>query len=68
MALYYSDESLKEWFIQEYKATGKRLDIGKSCVRFKKLENLPLDLIGKAVSKTSVEDYIQIYKKVKSIK
>jgi hypothetical protein len=38
-------------FRKEYKATGKRLDMGKSCVRFKKVDDLALDLIGKAVAK-----------------
>lgn len=59
----YSDNKLEEWFTKEYKATGKRMDIGKSCVRFRKLENLPLELIGKAVAKTSKDEFIDLYEK-----
>jgi len=71
MALYmnniYSDKEVGEWFVNSYKATGKRLDMGKSCVRFKKIEDLPLELIGEAVSKTSMDKMITIYEKGKGI-
>ncbi|MQA00352.1 MAG: DUF1801 domain-containing protein [Dehalococcoidia bacterium] len=64
MSLYlmgiYSDES-SEWFEREYRATGKKLDKGKSCVRFKHLDDLPLDLVGDAIARTSVEDFIAQY-------
>ena len=42
-------------------ASGKKLDMGKSCVRFKKLEDLPLDLIGRAIARTSVDEFIGMY-------
>jgi hypothetical protein len=65
MAVYlmsiYQDPALLEWFTAAYKATGKKLDMGKSCVRFTKLENLPLDVIGQAFAKVSVGDYIARY-------
>ena len=71
MALYlnniYSDPKLSKWFIEEYKKSGNKLDMGKSCVRFKKLENLPLDLIAKVVAHTSVDQFIQFYKHAKKI-
>ncbi len=71
MALYmnniYSDEKLKTWFVSEFTKAGKRLDMGKSCVRFRKLDNLPLDIIGKTVAHTSVEEFIKIYKHAKKI-
>jgi len=67
MAVYlssiYGDPKLKSWFEKEYKKTGKKMDIGKSCVRFKKIEDLPVELVGKAVSKMSVDEYIQMYEK-----
>jgi hypothetical protein len=47
-------------FRKAYKATGKRLDMGKSCVRFKKVEDLPLDVIGKAVAKWPMKKFISI--------
>ena len=65
MALYlnnvYSDEPTREWFTSAYAASGKRLDMGKSCVRFKRLEDLPLDVVGQAIARTSVEDFLASY-------
>ncbi|NNC80987.1 MAG: DUF1801 domain-containing protein [Acidimicrobiales bacterium] len=65
MAVYlsnvYADPEITEWFLDAYKATGKKLDMGKSCVRFKKLENLPLEVIGEAIAHTSLEDFVELY-------
>ena len=65
MALYlmcvYSHQESRAWFEERYKASGKRLDMGKSCVRFRRLEDLPLDLIAETIAGTSVEDYIEFY-------
>jgi hypothetical protein len=65
MALYlmnvYGDPETEKWFKAKYKASGKRLDMGKSCVRFKSLDDLPLDLIGEAISRTSVDEFIKRY-------
>jgi hypothetical protein len=61
----YSDPKLSAWFQEAYAATGKKLDMGKSCVRFKSLEALPVRLIGEAVSKLSVDEYIARYEEVK---
>ena len=47
-------------FREEYQATGKRLDMGKCCVRFRKLEDLPLDVIGKAVARYPMKKWIEI--------
>lgn len=69
MAVYltsvYADPDLEAWFRAEYEATGKKMDMGKSCVRFKKIENLPVDLIGEAVAKLSLDDFLETYRKVK---
>ena len=66
MALYltnvYGDGSLEAWFRERYKATGKRLDMGKSCVRFRKLDDLPLDLVGETIGKTPIDEFLEIYK------
>lgn len=65
MAVYltavYADEEARDEFLEAYRASGKKLDMGKSCVRFTKLENLPLDLIGKVIRAYPVDDYIGIY-------
>lgn len=69
MAVYlhsiYGDPELAEWFRAEYEATGKKPDIGKSCVRFKKIENLPVDLIGQAISKVDLDRFLEIYRQHK---
>lgn len=53
----YGDETIANWFRASWLATGKKLDMGKACIRFKKLEDLPLDLIGKVIARVSVKDY-----------
>lgn len=65
MAVYligiYADEKLSKAFEESYKATGKRMDIGRSCVRFKKIDDLPLFLVGKAIAAVSADDVIRYY-------
>jgi hypothetical protein len=62
MALYlcsvYGDPATRDWFCKEFKASGKKLDMGKSCVRFKKLDDLPLAVIGRLIARTPVKAYI----------
>jgi hypothetical protein len=57
----YGHKETEEWFVKAYKESGKKLDMGKSCVRFKKLEDLPLDVIGQAIARVSVDKYIKAY-------
>ena len=57
----YAHNELREKFISDYKKIGKIIDIGKSCVRFKKLEDLPIELIGKVISAFDVDKFIHIY-------
>ena len=58
----YADEELLDWFVNEYPKHSKRkLDMGKSCIRFKKIDDIPYDLIGELAGKMSVEDWIGIY-------
>ena len=59
----YSDKKTLAWFTKAYKASGKRLDMGKSCVRFRKLEDLPLDVIGEAVARMPPEKLIAAHEK-----
>jgi uncharacterized protein YdhG (YjbR/CyaY superfamily) len=63
--IYISEETMKK-FETEYKATGKRFDVGKSCVRFKKLDDLPLDLIGKTISSLKANELIKITEEAQS--
>lgn len=57
----YIDKDQEKWFAEAYKATGKKMDMGKSCVRFTKLEELPLELIGEAVGKLSKDEFIKLH-------
>jgi len=56
--IYMSDDARLE-FEAAYKATGKRLDVGKSCVRFRKLDDLPLELIGQCIAAEEVESFVR---------
>ena len=61
----YANKDLYDWFVSEYlKYSKKKLDMGKSCVRFKKIEDIPFELIGQLVQKTSVESWINTYEAV----
>ena len=58
----YADPKLFEWFTAEYpKHIKTKLDMGKSCIRFKKPEQIPYDLIGELASKLSAQDWIEMY-------
>lgn len=57
----YSNPEISDWFIQQWKLSGKKLDMGKSCVRFKKIEDVPLALIGQVIAKVPVKELIREY-------
>ena len=58
----YSDPILYEWFVTEYpKHSKKKLDIGKSCVRFKNPDEIPYKLIGELMRKMSAQEWINLY-------
>lgn len=60
----YSNPDLHDWFVNEYPKHSKRkLDMGKSCIRFKKLDEIPFKLIGELMTKVTVEQWIDIYEK-----
>ena len=65
MSLYlnnvYGDRETERWFKERYAASGKRLSMGKSCVRFTKLEDLPLDVIGETIARADVDRYLAHY-------
>jgi len=69
MALYmfclYVDEKDRAQFQKEYKASGKKLDMGKSCIRFKKPEDLALDVIGRFIARVPVKKHIEVYEKAR---
>jgi uncharacterized protein YdhG (YjbR/CyaY superfamily) len=55
----YIDEEAQQTFEEAYRATGKRYDVGKSCVRFRDLSDLPLPLIGESIASLSVKEFIR---------
>ena len=58
----YAKPELHDWFVNEYpKHCKRKLDMGKSCIRFKKLDEIPFDLIGELSTKLSVDEWIKIY-------
>lgn len=58
----YADPALLNWFVEEYpKHTSAKLDMGKSCIRFKKIDQIPYALIGELASKMTVENWIEAY-------
>ena len=69
IALYhmgiYAEPELLNWFVEEFPKHSKRkLDMGKSCIRFKKAEEIPFDLIAELVKKISPKDWISLYEKL----
>jgi hypothetical protein len=60
----YADPMLMDWFVKEYeKASTAKLDMGKSCIRFKKPNDSPFELMGKLAKKMTVKDWISLYEK-----
>ncbi len=64
MAVYlsgvYADEGHREEFLDKYRETGKRLDMGKSCVRFRRIDDLPVELIGETIAAVDVGSFIEM--------
>ncbi len=60
----YAEKEVYDWFVEEYpKHCKRKLDMGKSCIRFKKIEDIPYDLIAELCTKMTVQDWISIYEK-----
>ena len=70
MAVYlsgvYADDERRDAFLSDYRATGKRLDMGKSCVRFRRIDDLPVELIGESIGAIDVETFIELYEASRS--
>lgn len=68
IALYhmgiYADKSLHDWFVDEYpKFVKSKLDMGKSCIRFKKPQDIPFELIAELAKQMSPTDWVTLYEK-----
>lgn len=60
----YGSEELTSRFREQWEATGKKLDMGKGCVRFKRLEDVPLDVIAETIRSVPVDEFIAIYEQI----
>jgi hypothetical protein len=65
MSLYlnsvYGDPDTEAWFRQAFAATGRRLDMGKSCVRFRRIADLPLEVIGQTIARADLDPFVARY-------
>lgn len=60
----YADPKLLKWFVSEYpKHTRQKLDMGKSCIRFRKMDDIPYKLIGQLMKKMTVKDWVDMYER-----
>ena len=58
----FADKNVLEWFMNEYPKHSKtKLDMDRGCIRFKKIDQIPYELIGQLASKMTVKDWINIY-------
>ena len=62
MGIYGSDDA---WFRERWQATGHKLHMGKSCVRFRRLDDVPLDVVGEAIERISVDDLIAAHERAR---
>jgi hypothetical protein len=58
----YGDPKKKQWVAAEFKKRGKKFDMGKSCLHFKTLDDLPLDVVGEVIASTPMEAYVAHYR------
>jgi hypothetical protein len=60
----YANKELYDWFVAEYPNHAKyKLDMGKSCIRFKKVDDIPYELVGELMQKMTVDDWVNLYEK-----
>ncbi len=70
MAIYllgvYGDEGTRQWLRERWAASGKKLDMGKSCLRFTELDDLALDVLGEAIARLPLDEFIALYERSRS--
>lgn len=64
----YQDDGRRDAFLDAYRSTGKRLDVGQSCVRFRKLEDVPFEVIGDAIAAVPVDEFVAVAEAARSKK
>jgi uncharacterized protein YdhG (YjbR/CyaY superfamily) len=58
---FYANDGLSDWFTGEYKKSGKKLDMGQGCIRFRTLDDLPLDVVGRTVARVTPAQHAACY-------
>lgn len=61
----YQDEELQEWLEEEFEKAGKKMDMGRSCLRFNMVTDLPLDAIATIISKHTPDEFIEAYEEIR---
>ena len=61
----YGDRATEAWFKKRYAATGKKLDMGKSCLRFRNADDIPLDLIGETIARAELDSFLAHYEEAR---
>ena len=61
----YGDPKKKQWMADEFRKRGKKFDMGKSCLHFKSLDDLPLDVVGEVIASTPMEKYVAHYRETR---
>lgn len=61
----YGDPKKKQWMADEFKKRGKKFDMGKSCLHFKTLDDLPLDVVGEVIASTPMDRYVAHYRETR---
>ena len=64
---FYGHPTLSAWFTSQYKKSGKKLDMGKGCVRFKSLDDLALEVVGRTVTRVPVKEHIANYRAARAL-
>ena len=64
----YGSEELRRDFERSYRATGKRIDVGKACVRFRTLDDLPLDVVANAIGALTIEQFVAMHDQESSLR
>ena len=64
---FYGHHTLSTWFVSEYKKSGKKLDMGKGCVRFKSLNDLALEVVGRTIARVPAEEHISNYRAAREL-
>jgi len=62
----YQDSERRDDFLEAYRETGKRLDVGQSCVRFRKIEDVPFEVVGDAIAAVPMEEFVAVAKEFRA--